>query len=252
VPDARLVVAGGNHPQTPGYVESIARRFANEPRVVFVGYVPEELVPDLFRSASVAVMPYSSSTGSSGIAHLACAYGVPIVSADLPDFRQMAEEEGLAIDFYPKGDAGLLADRLIRLLRSPERQREMAEQNFSAALRMTMPRIIQDYVRHFGFEQRNKALKSMMRLRQMPRWLAAGLLAGRLINHLNWSDRPFAAHLPRGANANGRRRDGHGENGRHRANGDASRSNGAGYSSGRVGEDRPDAPAEGPSDTRVS
>ena len=65
----------------------------------------------------MAVMPYSSSAGSSGIAHLACAYGVPIVASDIPDFHQLADEEGLAIDFVPPSDSEAIAQHIVGLLK---------------------------------------------------------------------------------------------------------------------------------------
>ena len=177
---------------------SIAKQFASDPRVEFTGYVAEEEIPDLFRTATVAMMPYSSSTGSSGVAHLASAFGVPIISADISDFRQMADEEGLAIDFYKPSDMEDLANHVISLIESPEIQEEMANQNFSAALRMTMPQIISEYIRHFGIERHTKALKSMTRLRRLPRWLPARLFAGRLTGRsgLRWSDRTAFAYMP--------------------------------------------------------
>jgi Glycosyl transferases group 1 len=201
----KLVVAGGDHPRTPGYVTSVARRFRNDPRIEFTGYVPEEDIPGLFRAASVAVMPYSSSAGASGIAHLACAYGVPIISADIPDFRLMAEEEGLAVDFYRPGKIHDLADHLVSLLQSPEQQQAMAKQNFSAGLRMTMPEVIHEYVLHFGREQRTKALKSMMRFRKLSRWLPSKYIAPWLIsrNPFHWSDRPASTYVPMNGNGNG-------------------------------------------------
>src|SRR5207244_1603839 len=73
----------------------------------------------LFQSTSVAVMPYSSSAGSSGVAHLACEFGVAIVASDISDFRELSEEEGIAIDFYKSGNMQSLADRLLHLLQSP-------------------------------------------------------------------------------------------------------------------------------------
>ena len=84
VPNARLVIAGGDHPKAKGYVASVAKQFADVPNVHFTGYVPESDVPQLFRSATVVLMPYASSTGASGVAHIACAYGVPMISANLP------------------------------------------------------------------------------------------------------------------------------------------------------------------------
>ena len=170
-PDARLIIAGDNHPMAPGYLESVRQRVNGHPRIEFLGYVPEEKIPEVYRRASLLVMPYSSATGSSGIAHQACEYGVPIVCADIPDFLEMAENEGMAIDFYRTGDAGSLADRMVGVLASPERQHEMGEQNFSAALRMTMPQIIRQYLRSFDLHQRAKALEPITRFRRIPAWV---------------------------------------------------------------------------------
>jgi glycosyltransferase involved in cell wall biosynthesis len=171
MPNARLVIAGSNHPMTPGYVESVAERFRDCPTIEFTGYVPEEKIPDLFATASVVVMPYNSATGASGVAHIACEYGVPIVSADIPDFREMADDENIAIEFYKTGDPENLASSLICLLQDRERQREMSEQNFSAALRMTMPQIMRQYLRSFSLAQKRKALEPMSRFRRLPGWI---------------------------------------------------------------------------------
>ena len=191
-PNARLVIAGGNHPNAAGYVESIKKKCAGLPQLEFTGYVPEEGLPELFQSSSVTVMPYSSSTGSSGVAHLACAYGVPIVCADLTDFRQMAEGEDLAVEFYQPGNARDLADCLIRLLQNPEKQKTGALQNFAAAERMTMPSIVQKYLRHFELHQRIEALRYVARFRRLPSWvpLKSFLLRAMTRNSLNWVQRP--------------------------------------------------------------
>jgi glycosyltransferase involved in cell wall biosynthesis len=169
IPWARLVVAGGNHPMAPGYVETAAAN-CRDPRVQFTGYVAEENIPELFRTASVLAMPYTSATGASGVAHLACEFGVPIVSADIPDFRSMAEEEDLAIDFCRIGSIDDLVEKTCNLLLDPDKQREMAEQNFSAALRITMPQVVRQYLRGFDLHQRRKALRPVTRFRRLPVW----------------------------------------------------------------------------------
>jgi glycosyltransferase involved in cell wall biosynthesis len=167
----RLIVAGGNHPETPGYVESVARQVADDPRIVFTGYVPEEDVAPLFRRASILVLPYTSAAGSSGVAHLACEYGLPIVAADLTEFRDMADAEGLAIYFYKPGDTRRLANALIAVLQHPDWQREMAEQNFAASLRMTMPLVVRQYLRLFDLDQQRQAFAPEFRARRLLRWL---------------------------------------------------------------------------------
>ena len=171
MPNIRLIVAGANHPLTPGYIESVADGMKGKPYIEFTGYVSEEDIPRLFRKASVLVLPYSSATGASGVAHLACEFGVPIISAGIDDFREMAWDEGLAVDFYETGSAISLAEQLKQLLSSPERMREMGEQNFAAALRMTMPQIIRQYLRSFDLQQRTRALEPISRFRRIPSWV---------------------------------------------------------------------------------
>jgi glycosyltransferase involved in cell wall biosynthesis len=196
LPDAQLVIAGGDHPQAAGYTESIKQQCAGNPRIEFRGYVPEDALPDLFQSSTVAVMPYSSSTGCSGVAHLACAYGVPIVCADLVDFRQMAQGEELAIEFYPPGDAQGLADCLIQLLEDSGKQQAMAMQNFSAGLRMTMPNVVQKYLRHFELQQRVQTLRYVAHIRRLPRWIPSKTLLLRFMtrNSLGWARRSAVLH----------------------------------------------------------
>jgi glycosyltransferase involved in cell wall biosynthesis len=170
-PQVQLLVAGVDHPKTPGYLAEAQKYFAGDPRAKFLGYIPEDDIPSLFQSASVAVMPYSSSAGSSGAAHLACAYSVPIVASDIPDFRELVEEEGLAIELFEPGNASSLAERLLFLLRSPEALHTMARRNFTAALHMSMPQIISQYLRSFELQHRLRALRAAARLRKFPLWL---------------------------------------------------------------------------------
>ncbi len=141
------------------------------PIIEFTGYVEEDDIAELFRKATVLVLPYTSATGASGVAHLACQFGVPILSSGIDDFRDMARDEGIAIDFYETGNAESLAQQLNLLLDDTERLRAMSEQNFSAALRMTMPQIIRQYLRSFDLHQRARALEPISRFRRIPSWV---------------------------------------------------------------------------------
>jgi glycosyltransferase involved in cell wall biosynthesis len=210
VPNARLVIGGANHHTTPGYWESIREAHKSNSRINFLGYVPRDGIPELFATASVLVMPYDSATGSSGPAHQACEYGLPIVSADIPDFKVMAADEEMAISFYKTGDAADLADRLVDLLQSPERQREMAEQNFSAAVRMTMPAVVRNYMRWFELAKRKRAMGPFLE----PSFLQwRRLRPSAAFRHASWDGSQSAEHTAndhasKDGNANGKGRDG--------------------------------------------
>jgi len=160
VPNAKLIIAGANHHTKPRYWETMRESLSPGSGIEFRGYVPEDAISDLFQTSTVVVMPYDSATGSSGPAHQACEYGVPIVCADLTDFRDMAEDEDMAIKFYKVGDAVDLADNLVEILQSPEQQHRMAERNFSAAMHMTMSSVVRNYLRWFELKRCKKAIGS--------------------------------------------------------------------------------------------
>ena len=111
--------------------------------------LPKKIFLSSFRTTSILVMPYDSATGSSGPAHQACEYGIPIVCADIHDFREMAADEGMATHFYRTGDASDLADRLITILQSPDLQVQMAQHNYAAGLQMNMASVVRSYLRWF-------------------------------------------------------------------------------------------------------
>jgi len=176
-----LIIAGGDHPKTPGYVQSVAERVRDNPLIRFVGYVPEESIPELFRTASLTVMPYSSSAGASGVAHLACQYGLPILASDIEDFRELAEYELVSMELFTPNDVESLAGHLVSLLHSPERLARMARQNFSAALQMSMPQVIRQYIHSFDLQRHLRMLRTFSKLRSFPRWMPTRRLMARRI-----------------------------------------------------------------------
>ena len=157
-PNARLIVAGANHHTKAGYWESIRDAQPQGLPIDFRGYVPEGSIPELFRTTSVLVMPYDSATGSSGPAHQACEYGVPIVCADIDDFRGMAAGEDMAIRFYTRYDAADLAEQVSTILESRELQHQMAEHNFAAGIEMTLTSVVKNYLRWFELNRCKRAL----------------------------------------------------------------------------------------------
>lgn len=196
-PAVELVIAGGDHPKTQGYVASVAALHKNDPRIKFTGYVAEAAIADLFQGTSIAVMPYTSSAGSSGVAHLACEYGVPIVASDISDFRAITEEEGIAIDLFESGNVDSLTEHLLSLLQNPERLEAMAQQNFSAALRMSMPEIIRQYTHSFNLQHRIKMLRAASRFRRLPRWMPLRPTLSRRVGQrfLSWHDSELTEYL---------------------------------------------------------
>jgi len=149
VPNAVLVIAGTNHPSAPDYLERLQQQWSGHAGVRFLGYVPETELDDLFKNASVLVLPYSSAAGTSGVVHQACQFGLPMVAAAIPEIVEIAKEEEIAVEFYDPGDVHTLADRLIRLLNSGELRRTSSEQNLRAAQGTPITQVVDDYLRLF-------------------------------------------------------------------------------------------------------
>jgi len=164
-PNAKLVIAGSNHPMCPGYVESLRERWRDCSRIEFQGYVPEDEIGNLFSSATVLVLPYTSAGGPSGVAHQACEFVVPIIGSDIPDFIDMAQTEELGMLFYETGNPDSLAKVLADLLEDSTLQQQLAEQNFSVAVRMTMEKVVAQYLQSFAkaltLKRRNKTSKRL-------------------------------------------------------------------------------------------
>jgi glycosyltransferase involved in cell wall biosynthesis len=210
VPNARLIVGGANHHTRAGYWESIRDAQPSHLPIEFRGYIPEDDIPDLFQSTSALVLPYDSATGSSGPAHQACEYGVPIVCADIPDFRGMVADEDMAVRFYKRGDPRDLADQLVAILQSPALQRQMAHHNFAAGVEMTMTNVVNNYLRWFELnrakreirdagvfrERRRLWLRSLRRRNASPGWnLHPGLFAPRSVPGNGFEPPPEYAQL---------------------------------------------------------
>jgi glycosyltransferase involved in cell wall biosynthesis len=149
VPNAVLVIAGTNHPSTPGYLESLQKKWAGRSCIRFLGYVPETELPTLFSSASVLALPYTSAAGTSGVMHQACQYGLPMVASSIPEIVEIAEQEKVAVEFYPPNDARTLAAQLIRVLTSDELYCRASEQNLLAAGLTPISEVTNGYVQLF-------------------------------------------------------------------------------------------------------
>jgi glycosyltransferase involved in cell wall biosynthesis len=128
--DVQLWVAGDNHPNFPGYTDKFIKNAP--PKVVFKGYVPEEDLYQLFGMADVVVTPYLIALGTSGVFHLACGYGKPVVSSDLPEIREMVMDGASAL-LVPPGDADALKGAILKVLNNSEAAAKMCLQNLRFA-----------------------------------------------------------------------------------------------------------------------
>ena len=141
--DVKLVVAGSSHPNFLGYLEKF-RGSAGQAEVEYLGYIDEEELGRVFGSAELVVLPYLTATGTSGVFHLACGHGKPVIASDLPEIREMIAEGASAL-LVPPGDPQALKRAIKRLLEDPALARRMAEKNLEYAAKRSWERVAELY-----------------------------------------------------------------------------------------------------------
>ncbi|MDH3607106.1 MAG: glycosyltransferase [Acidimicrobiia bacterium] len=130
--DVELVIAGTDSPNAPGYLAEVEEALGG-PGITFTGYVEEPDVPATFLGSAIAVFPYTSTTGSSGVLHQAGSYGCAVVLPDIGDLADLVAEEGYTGELFEPGDADSLADAIARLLEQPDRCHDVGMVNYYAS-----------------------------------------------------------------------------------------------------------------------
>lgn len=146
--EVEVVIAGTDSHNAAGYLEGVKEKYRDLPGVSFTGYVAEEDVPRVFGAATVAVFPYTSTTGSSGVLHQAGSYGCPVVLPDIGDFAQVVRDEGFEAVTFDPGDADDLARALRELLADPAAMAAMGAANRAAACGIPLADVAEWHLAH--------------------------------------------------------------------------------------------------------
>jgi glycosyltransferase involved in cell wall biosynthesis len=144
-PSAQLVIAGTSHPFFPEMLSRVKNAGTDVPNLSFVGHVEEDQISGLFDSAAVVVLPYLTSTGTSGVFHMACCHGRAVIASDTPEFRALVKEGAAALIFRTR-DEKELADQMIRILTVQDLRHEMETLNYKFATDNSIDRSSKKYV----------------------------------------------------------------------------------------------------------
>ena len=144
--DVRLVVAGTSHPSYTGYLDQFIK--ARLPKVDFLGYIPEENLARVFMSSDVVVLPYLAAPGTSGVFHLACGFGRPIVASDLPEIREIVAD-GASAFLVPPEDSKALKEGILKVISDRKIAVSMGEQNLRFARGENWDVVAEDYERAY-------------------------------------------------------------------------------------------------------
>jgi glycosyltransferase involved in cell wall biosynthesis len=141
-----LVIGGTDHPNTQGYLNTLAKKRCNDAGVVFKGYIAEVDVPEFFETARASVFDYSSTTGSSGVLHQTANYCTVPVFPSIGDFVDVSRDEGLTGANYTVDDPIDMARAMKDVLGDLERSQDTADANRRASLTMPLSEVAHFHV----------------------------------------------------------------------------------------------------------
>ena len=141
VPDAHLFLVGDG-PLRPS-LEQMARSLGIRDRVTFLGWRTD--VAAVLKASDIYV--HSTHYDGFGIAAAeAMAAGLPVVVSDVPGLAQVVGGAGI---LFPPGDDKTLAQHLNALIKSPEKQREMARASLQQARQFSIENTVDRCIRMY-------------------------------------------------------------------------------------------------------
>jgi glycosyltransferase involved in cell wall biosynthesis len=124
LPDVRFHFAGRGAEDVEAMVREAAGR---DPRITAeIGFASHERKHELYRGASLIVLPYTSFASLSGVMRDAYSFRVPLVVTDVGALGEEVREEGIGW-VVPPGDPDALSRALAEALQDPEARRRASE-----------------------------------------------------------------------------------------------------------------------------
>jgi alpha-1,3-rhamnosyl/mannosyltransferase len=123
-----LVIAGAKGWGTEE-VKKTLLSFRRDEKPIFTGYIPQSLLPSLYRGASLFVYP--SLYEGFGLPVLeAMASGVPVIASDSTSLPEVVGDAGVLVNPYDVDD---LKEAMVELLEDEKKRLEMAEKGIARA-----------------------------------------------------------------------------------------------------------------------
>jgi len=122
VPHARIVIAGRGEDELERCRQMIQDGTRFE---IHHGWIPGDVVTELFQRASLVVLPYTSAS-TSGILMTAYVFGKPVVATRVGSLPEYVED-GVTGLLVPPADVEQLADAIVQLLSDDALRHRMGE-----------------------------------------------------------------------------------------------------------------------------
>lgn len=138
----KLVLVGQSSPYRDKMIEIVRERRLQE-RVIFTGYVTDKDLATLYSMATAFLFP-SSAEGFGLPIIEAMSTGCPIIASDLKVFHEIG---GNAISYIPAGNMSMLADEMLKMIKSPSHRAQFVINGLSKSLNYDWEHAAEETVR---------------------------------------------------------------------------------------------------------
>ena len=141
----KLTIVGEGHLKSLMF--SLIEKYNLWDRINFLGWKDLEELPEVYRAADVFVLP-SVMEGMSSVTLQAMASGLPIVASKVLGFEEILEEDinGFTAEYNNAGD---FANKIERLVQSPELIHKMGQKSFEKSKQFSWESIAKQYLEHY-------------------------------------------------------------------------------------------------------
>ena len=141
IPDIKVIIAGeGDFSKYQKLIKD------NSKFEIYNEFIPNQLVPKLFKRAKVIVLPYIYHQGHSGVLNIAFAFGKPTIVTNVGSLPDMVEHGKAGIVVPPK-DSKALAEAIVRLLEDDKLRKKLSRNALKMAEKLSWDRIAKMHIK---------------------------------------------------------------------------------------------------------
>lgn len=124
-PNLKLIMVASPHPNFPEEAHQL-KVFEGMEGVELLGYLKEDQFREVFERSILAILPYITCTGSSGVLHVVSGSGIPVIATNLPELRESLNKgAGMILC----DDASEMVSAIESLLANPKLWMELSEKS---------------------------------------------------------------------------------------------------------------------------
>ena len=148
IPNLKLLISGRIHPNYSKEGKRILQEILNNPYVKYLGRVPNDQIPKLVSISRVLILPYKTSTGTSGVYHLVAGLGLPVIAPPTPEFKELVKDGAgiMLVDIW----SDEAEERILKILTDDNIAMDLSRKNIEYARKRSWDKIAEEYLKVYN------------------------------------------------------------------------------------------------------